>query len=125
MHTAAADLSRRGFLLLSGASAVCAPLATAQQSSIPIVGFLNSASPGTYDFNVAAFREGLKEGGFTEGQNVHIEYRFARSDYRALPQLAADLVAKGAVAIAATGDVASARAAKEASGAKIPVVFTI
>jgi ABC-type uncharacterized transport system substrate-binding protein len=102
-----------------------APGATAAQSSnAPIVGFLNSASPATYRFNANSFREGLAQAGFVEGRNVRIEERWANGDYQALPVLAAELVAKGVVAIAATGDVASARAAKGASAA-VPVVFTI
>jgi putative ABC transport system substrate-binding protein len=105
-------ISRRRFLVFAGGSAVWVRQATAQQSTVPIVGFLNSASPGTYDFNAAAFREGLREAGFVEGQNVRIEYRWARSDYGALPRLAMELVSQGAVTIAATGDVGSARASK-------------
>lgn len=91
---------------------------------MPLVGFLNSASPDTYRFNADSFREGLAKAGFVEGRNVRIEERWARGDYDALPALAAELVAMGVVAIAATGDVASARAAQRASGA-VPVVFTI
>jgi putative ABC transport system substrate-binding protein len=99
--------------------------ATAQQSStLPLVGFLNSASSATYRFNANSFREGLAQAGFIEGRNVRIEERWANGDYQALPALAAELVAKGVVAIAATGDVASARAAKGAS-TTVPVVFTI
>src|SRR5262245_6309436 len=100
------------------------PRTAAQSSSAPLVGFLNSASPVTYRFTADAFREGLAQAGFVEGRNVRIEERWANADYNALPTLAAELVAKGVVAIAATGDVASARAAKGAS-ATIPIVFTI
>jgi putative ABC transport system substrate-binding protein len=85
---------------------------------------LNSASPDTYRFNADSFREGLARAGYVEGSNVRIEERWARSDYDALPALAAELVAIGAVVIAATGDVASARAAQNAS-TTVPVVFTI
>ena len=88
------------------------------------MGFLNSASPDTYRFNADSFREGLTKAGFVEGRNVRIEERWARGDYAALPALAAELVAMGVVAIAATGDVASARAAQRASST-VPVVFTI
>ena len=95
-----------------------------QLSSTPLVGFLNSASATTYRFNANSFREGLKQAGFIEGQNVRIEERWANGDYQALPMLAAELVAKGVVAIAATGDVASARAARDAS-TTVPVVFTV
>ena len=97
---------------------------TASPASMPVVGFLNSASPATYRFNADAFREGLARAGFVEGRNVRIEERWANDDYQALPALAAELVAKGVVAIAATGDVVSARAAKAASSS-VPVVFTI
>jgi len=91
---------------------------------MPLVGFLNSASPDTYRFNADSFREGLAKAGFVEGRNVHIEERWAHGNYEALPALAAELVAMGVVAIAATGDVASARAAQRASST-VPVVFTI
>lgn len=98
--------------------------ASPQSSNVPIVGFLNIASPTTYRFVADAFREGLAHAGFVEGRNVRIEERWANGDQQALPALAAELVAKGVVAIAATGDVASARAAKGAS-TTVPVVFTI
>ena len=118
-------MRRREFITLLGGAAAAWPLAgMAQQASIPLVGFLNSASPDTYRFNADSFREGLARAGFVEGRNLRIEERWARGDYEALPALAAELVAKGVVAIAATGDVASARAAKGASST-VPVVFTI
>src|SRR5262249_3982156 len=75
-------------------------------------------------FNADSFREGLARAGFVEGKNVRIEERWARGDYEALPRLAAELVAAGAAVIAATGDVASSRAAQHAS-TTVPVVFTI
>jgi putative ABC transport system substrate-binding protein len=98
--------------------------ASPQSSNLPIVGFLNIATPTTYRFVADAFREGLAQAGFLDGRNVRIEERWANGDQQALPALAAALVAKGVVAIAATGDVASARAAKGAS-THVPVVFTI
>jgi len=127
-------MRRRDFIAVVGSTAVFAlpfraraqtliPV-TAQVSNVPLVGFLNSASPATYRFTADAFREGLAEAGFVEGRNVRIEERWANGDYHVLPALAGELVAKGVVAIVATGDVVSARAAKEAS-ASIPVVFTI
>jgi putative tryptophan/tyrosine transport system substrate-binding protein len=94
------------------------------QQALPLVGFLNGASPDTYRFNADSFREGLVKAGFVEGKNVRIEERWARGDYQVLPTLAAELVAMGVAAIAATGDVASARAAQAASR-NVPVVFTI
>src|SRR5437660_2975240 len=119
------QLKRRDFIALLGSTAAAAlPLAARAQQNAPLVGFLNSASPDTYRFNADSFREGLAKAGFVEGRNVRIEERWAHGDYEALPALAAELVAMGVVAIAATGDVASARAAQRASNT-VPVVFTI
>lgn len=119
-----AAMKRREFIKLVGVAATGLPLSALAQQQMPLVGFLNSASPDTYRFNADSFREGLKKAGFVEGKNVRVEERWARGDYDALPALAAELVAKGVVAIAATGDVASARAAQRASST-VPVVFTI
>jgi putative ABC transport system substrate-binding protein len=116
-------MKRREFIAGLGTAAAWPMVARAQQQ-MPLVGFLNSASPDTYRFNADSFREGLAKAGFVEGRNVRIEERWARGDYDALPALAAELVGMGVVAIAATGDVASARAAQRASNA-VPVVFTI
>ncbi len=119
------QLKRRDFIALLGSTAAAAlPLAARAQQQMPLIGFLNSASPDTYRFNADSFREGLAKAGFVEGRNVRIEERWAQGDYEALPALAAELVAMGVVAIAATGDVASARAAQRASST-VPVVFTI
>src|SRR4026209_1066196 len=115
-------MRRREFVI--GAAAISVPFVAAAEQRTPLVGFLNSASPDTYRFNADSFREGLAKAGFVEGKNVRIEERWGRGDYGALPALAAELVAKGVVAIAATGDVASARAAQQASNT-VPVVFTI
>jgi putative ABC transport system substrate-binding protein len=117
-------MRRREFITLLGGAATALPLAALAQQQMPLVGFLNSASPDTYRFNADSFREGLTKAGFVEGRNVRIEERWARGDYAALPALAAELVAAGVTAIAATGDVASARAAQLASST-VPVVFTI
>jgi ABC-type uncharacterized transport system substrate-binding protein len=118
------QLKRREFITLLGGAATALPLTALAQQRMPLVGFLNSASPDTYRFNADSFREGLTKAGFVEGRNLRIEERWARSDYDALPALAAELVAMGVVVIAATGDVASARAAQRASST-VPVVFTI
>ena len=115
---------RRAVLAGLAASAALGRSAWGQPRAKPLVGFLNSASPDTYAFNVKAFHDGLKHAGFTVGDNIQIEYRFAESDYARLPGLARELVEKGVLAIAATGDVASARAAQSATKT-IPVVFTI
>jgi len=110
--------------MLLGGAASALPFAAFAQQAMPLVGFLNSASSDTYRFNADSFRAGLAQAGFVEGRNVRIEERWARGDYQALPALAAELVAMGVSVIAATGDVASARAAQGASPT-VPVVFTI
>jgi len=118
-------MRRREFVrVVGGAAAALSPFAALSQRQAPLVGFLNSASPDTYRFNADSFREGLTKAGFVEGRDVGIEERWARGDYSALPTLAAELVSAGVNAIAATGDVASARAAQLASNT-VPVVFTI
>src|SRR5215469_6595 len=120
-------IKRREFITLLGGAAAWPLAVRAQQpapASGPLVGFLNSASSATYRFNADSFREGLAKAGFVEGRNIRIEERWAEGDYEALPALAAELVSIGVVAIAATGDVASARAAQRASST-VPVVFTI
>jgi putative ABC transport system substrate-binding protein len=124
-------MRRREIIRVLGGAAFWPLAARAQQpqdprgaTAAPLVGFLNSASADTYRFNANSFREGLEKAGFVEGRNVRIEERWANGNYEALPALAAELVAKGVVVIAATGDVASARAAQSASRT-VPVVFTI
>jgi putative ABC transport system substrate-binding protein len=116
-------MRRRNVVAFLGAAPLMTHRARAQRA-IPVVGFLNPVSPDTYAFNVAAFREGLAKAGFVEGHNVRIEYRWGKGDYSRLPALAAELAAMNVAAIAATGDIASARAAKAASSS-IPIVFTI
>ena len=118
-------MRRRHLLAMLGSSAVAWTLgARAQKATIPLIGFLNSASPDNYAFNAAAFREGLREAGYVNGQSVTIEYRWAKGDYDQLPALATDLVSRNVAVIAATGDIASARAAQAATR-KIPIVFTV
>jgi putative ABC transport system substrate-binding protein len=118
-------MNRREFVALASGATTLWPLsARGQSQTLPMIGFLNSASPDTYRFTADSFRDGLARAGFVEGRNVRIEERWAQGNYQALPSLAAELVAKGVVVIAATGDVASARAAQGASPT-IRVVFTI
>jgi putative tryptophan/tyrosine transport system substrate-binding protein len=117
-------MKRRHFTVLFAGAAGTLPFDLSAQQNLPLVGFLNGASPDTYRFNADSFRQGLAKAGFVEGKTVRIEERWARGDYQTLPALAADLVALGVVAIAATGDVASARAAQAATRT-IPIVFTI
>ena len=113
-------LSRRQFLLfISGALGPCS--ARAQQPKLPLVGFVSSRSPQESASVIAAFRHGLGEMGYFEGQNVRAEYRWAEGHYERLPQFAAEIVTLKATVIAAAGD-AAALAAKEATS-DIPIVF--
>jgi putative tryptophan/tyrosine transport system substrate-binding protein len=116
-------MKRREFMTLIGGAAAVWPLAArAQQPAMPVVGFLSGSAATDRTQLVTAFREGLKEGGFVDGANVRIEFRWADLQYDRLPALAADLVQQKVAIIVTSGAVNSTLAAKAAT-ATIPIVF--
>ena len=116
-------IRRRQFISMLGSAAAWPHGAGAQTAVMPVVGFLDSASPDSSAPRVAAFRRGLSETGCIDGQNVAIEYRYARGEYDRLPELATDLIARRVSAIAA-GDIPAVLAAKSATRT-ISIIFTV
>jgi putative tryptophan/tyrosine transport system substrate-binding protein len=117
-------MRRREFITLFGSAAAWPHAARAEQSEMPIIGFLNSASPQPFANYVSGFRVGLKQTGYIDGQNVTIEFRWAEGHYDRLPEMAADLVRRKVAVLVSTGGPPSVTAAKAAT-ATIPIVFTI
>src|SRR6516162_6256265 len=114
---------RRDFITLLGGAAAAWPIAArAQQAAMPVIGFLNSQSPEGYAGPLRGFRQGLKDSGYVENENLAIEYRWANAEIERLPALAADLVRRRVAVIVTTGGAAPARAAKAAT-TTIPIVF--
>ncbi len=117
-------MNRRELMTLIGGAAMVPVAARAQQAAMPVIGFLGTGSPEADAYRVKAFRQGLNEMGYFEGQNVSIEYRWARNDNARLPELAAELISRRVAVIATPFSTPGALAAKAATK-EVPIVFSM
>jgi len=115
-------MKRREFIALLGGAAMWPLAARAQQSAVPVIGFMSTLSPENISSPLAGFHQGLKEAGYIESQNVAIEYRWAQGHCDRMPELAADLVRRKVAVIVASGGDPSPQIAKAATQT-IPIVF--
>ena len=116
-------LRRREFITLLGGAAAAWPLAArAQHSSLPVIGFMSGRSTADSGYLAEAFRQGLRDTGYVEGESIGIEYRWANGDYDRLPGFASDLLQRNVLVLVAVGGDSSPRAAKQATST-VPIVF--